>query len=167
MAVLLCPPGGAVGHRAADLQSAEETRGHCHTQKKRGNHCDLADLTQWLTMLLVPFISECCFLQSWIASRCVCVCVAFRLCGRTWSGRWRESESCSSGTGSCWWRERRWPTPLRNTEPLSFKVTQMCFGKGSSSESKNFSWQNLRRCCCLQVLQSVQPIQTGVVIVWY
>lgn len=59
-AVPLCPPGGAVGHRAADLQSVEEARGHSHSQKTRGNRCDcdVADLTQWLTKLLEPFNSE-------------------------------------------------------------------------------------------------------------
>lgn len=42
-----CPLGGAVCHRAADLQSTEETGRHGDTQKTRGNRCDLnmAELT--------------------------------------------------------------------------------------------------------------------------
>jgi len=32
-----CPPGGAVGHRAGDLQAAEETRGHGDPPEERGN----------------------------------------------------------------------------------------------------------------------------------
>lgn len=33
-----CPPGGAVGYGAADLRSAQETRGYRHSQETRGKY---------------------------------------------------------------------------------------------------------------------------------
>lgn len=105
-----CPPGGAVGYRAADLRSAEETRGYRHSQETRGKYI-------YDTHVIISNVLSICShthvdpnTHNWS------ICVCFRPWGRTWRGRWRERENFSWDTESCWWREKRWSTALRNTE---------------------------------------------------